>query len=240
MGRDVWDSVGAVGGMVAGGIVGSVFLPSIGAWLISDWISAQLAEDPGRILLFCALAFASGAGLACSIAVPLFKLKEARMKAEKAKLEDAMSGLEDDKADLSGKLAFAEANAKSVLAQDDEDLALVMLRQDFLSGLASIDSAERRQEYVVERLTGSVEDNERFGAAFRDLEKYGCVGGSKTIYMQKNGFSTAFSPGGPTILRTDYPSLRERERRDIVIEARDEAIREFERKSAERRRREMM
>lgn len=39
---------------------------------------------------------------------------------------------------------------------------------------------------------------------------------------------------------TDCPSLRERERRDIVIEARDEAIREFERKSAERRRREMM
>lgn len=85
-----------------------------------------------------------------------------------------------------------------------------------------------------------VDGNERFGAAFRDLDKYGCVGGLRTAYSPKNGFSTAFYPDGPYVLRTDYPSLWERERRDIVIEARDEAIREFERKSAERRRREMM
>lgn len=50
-------------------------------------------------------------------------------------------------------------------------------------------------------------------------------------FAKNLAFSTAFYPDGPYVLR---------DRRDIVIEARDEAIREFERKSAERRRREMM
>lgn len=59
-------------------------------------------------------------------------------------------------------------------------------------------------------------------------------------FAKNLAFSTALYPDGPYVLRTDYPPLRERDRRDIVIEARDEAIREFERKSAERRRREMM
>lgn len=70
---DIWDSVGKVGGIVAAGIFGSVFLPSIVAWLISDWIAEQLAENPSQLLLCCALALAAGAGLACSISVPLFK-----------------------------------------------------------------------------------------------------------------------------------------------------------------------
>lgn len=172
-------------------------------------------------------------------------LESRRLKAEH---EDALRALSKEherevdelREEHAEALAFAEANAKSVLAQDGEDLERVRLRQDVLSTLASIDSAKRRQEYVVEKLAGSVEDNERFGAAFRDLEKYGCVCGSRTVYFPKKGFSTAFSPDGPYVLRTDYPSLRERERRDIVIEARDEAIREMERKAAEARRREMM
>lgn len=201
-------------------------------------VSSVWSEVPSSVsMVACLLFYLAGFLASC------YRSADEAMRAKKAH-EEEIAGKNAEmkamRADFAKNLAFAEENAKSVLAQDGEDLALVMLRQDFLSGLASIDSAERRQEYVVERLTGSVKDNERFGAAFRDLEKYGCVGGSRTVYSPKKGFSTAFYPDGPFVLRTDYPSLRERERRDIVIEARDEAIREFERKSAERRRREMM
>lgn len=162
---------------------------------------------------------------------------EEEMRLASKEHEDEIEALNAEHAE---RVAFAEANAKSVLAQNGEDLALVRLRQEVLSALASIDSAERRREYVVERLSASVVDNERFGAAFRDLEKYGCVGGSKTVYFPKKGFSTGFSEGGPSILRTDYPSLRERERRDIVAEARDEALMAVERREADKARRARM
>lgn len=140
---------------------------------------------------------------------------------------------------------LAGIGVSSVWSEVPSAVSMVACLLFYLAGFLascyrSADETGRRQEYVVESLEESVDGNERFGAAFRDIEKYGCVGGSRTAYSPKKGFSTALYPDGPYVLRTDYPSLWERERRDIVIEARDEAIREFERKSAERRRREMM
>lgn len=201
-------------------------------------VSSVWSEVPSAVsMVSCLLFYLVGFLASC------YRSADEAIRANKAH-EDEIAGKNAEmkamRAEFAKNLAFAEANAKSVLAQDGEELARVKLRQDVLSTLASIDSAGRRQEYVVESLAESVDGNERFGAAFRDLEKYGCVGGSRTVYSPKNGFSTAFYPDGPYVLRTDYPPLRERDRRDIVIEARDEAIREFERKSAERRRREMM
>lgn len=201
-------------------------------------VSSVWNEVPSAVAMAaCLLFYLAGFLTSC------YRSADEAMRAKKAHEEEIArknAEMKAMRAEFAKNLAFAEANAKSVLAQDGEDLARVRLRQDVLSTLASIDSAGRRQEYVVESLAESVDGNERFGAAFSDLEKYGCVGGSRTVYFPKKGFSTAFSPDGPYVLRTDYPSLRERERRDIVIEARDEAMREVEKAAADRMRRERM
>ena len=104
---DVWDSVGKVGGIVAAGIFGSVFLPSLASWLISDWIAEQLAENPSQLLLCCALALAAGAGLACSISVPLFKRRVFRAEKD----ADAKNASRKRIEELEEKLGGAEADA---------------------------------------------------------------------------------------------------------------------------------
>ncbi|MGO5315842.1 hypothetical protein ACTQZK_01760 [Paraeggerthella sp. LCP19S3_G8] len=85
---DVFDSIAKYGGVGAAGIFGSVFFPAIILSSINGWLEEQMAANQNALVLSCALAAIAGAGIACSIAIPVMKWRvAARIKAKDAELE---------------------------------------------------------------------------------------------------------------------------------------------------------
>lgn len=95
---DFWDSAAKFGGVMACGIFGSVFAPAMLSTLIDGWISEQMAENPVALSFSCVLAALAGAGVACSVAIPVLKKKHskaastiAEIKAENEELVEKVS-----------------------------------------------------------------------------------------------------------------------------------------------------
>ncbi len=75
---DFWDSTAKFGGVIAGSIFGSVFAPVALSKLITGWLDEQIATNPLALAFSCVLAALMGAGIACSIAIPVLKRRNAK------------------------------------------------------------------------------------------------------------------------------------------------------------------
>lgn len=106
---DIWDSAAKFGGVVAGCILGSVFAPAALSVLIDDWIAEQLAANPVALVFSCVLAALAGAGIACSIAIPVLKRRNAKSAKRIKELETERDAATDRAVKLDEKRATLKA-----------------------------------------------------------------------------------------------------------------------------------
>lgn len=114
---DFWDSTARFGGIVAGGIVGSVFAPAVLSALIGDWIAGQLAASPAALVFSSALAALAGAGVACSIAIPVLKRGRSGDVRRIAELEARLAPYEDEEAATAAVLDAADGPVAALLSR---------------------------------------------------------------------------------------------------------------------------
>lgn len=150
------------------------------------------------------------------------QLHDAEKRAEKAEAELGS---------LRKSLDLATANAERELIERDENLESVRVRQELLNELASAKTPEMMRRIILERLDESrPSDNQKYGAALKDLVKYGCVVGVSIPDFANGGTYVPYTGEDLSVARGDYPSLRERERMDLLREVQgmiDETIGEF-------------
>lgn len=134
-------------------------------------------------------------------------------------------------ANMRESLDIATANAERELSEKGENLESVRVRQGLLNELSGAKTQEMMRRIIFERLDESKPaDNQKYGAALRDLIKYGCVTGVSIPDFANGGTYVPYTGDGLSIVRGDYPPLRERERMDLLREVQgmiDASIREF-------------
>lgn len=132
---DIWDSAAKFGGVVAGCILGSVFAPAALSVLIDDWIAEQLAANPVALVFSCVLAALAGAGIACSIAIPVLKRRNAKSAKRIKELEierDAAAERADDLDEKRARLkALLDARRDNIVDKfREEDPFIKMMAMD--------------------------------------------------------------------------------------------------------------
>lgn len=107
-------------------------------------------------------------------------------------------------------------NSEAYLSERGEKLKDVEFRQQIIDTVCSLGNAEKAKAYILEKMEGPIEDNERYGSALVDLKRYGCLDGYEIVEFPGRGRkSIAFGGKGVTVSRRDYPSSRERDMEDI-------------------------
>lgn len=128
---DIWDSAAKFGGVVAGCILGSVFAPAALSVLIDDWIAEQLAANPVALVFSCVLAALAGAGIACSIAIPVLKRRNAKSAKRIKELETERNAATDRAVDPKRFAAFEEWERETsefmAMPRDRKQLILEMI-----------------------------------------------------------------------------------------------------------------
>lgn len=119
---DVFDSVAKTGGVAAAGILGSVFFPAIVSSSIDGWLKEQMAANPNALVFSCILAAIAGAGIACSIAIPVMRWWSAKLTKTKdteiSELQNRVTDFEKTQEQLDEVLAEREENLPKPLTGD--------------------------------------------------------------------------------------------------------------------------
>lgn len=149
-------------------------------------------------------------------------------------LHDAEKRAERAEAELGSlrkSLDLATANAERELIERDENLESVRVRQELLNELASAKTPDMMRRIILERLDESrPSDNQKYGAALKDLVKYGCIAGVSLPDFANGGTYVPYTGEDLSVIRADYPSLRERERIDLLEDVQgmiDQSIRQL-------------
>lgn len=150
------------------------------------------------------------------------QLRDAERRAEVA---------ESEAGSLRESLDLATANANRALSETGGDLESVRVRQRMLNELAGARTPDMMRRIIDERVASAApSDNQKYGAALKDLVRYGCVAGVSIPDFANDGTYVPYTGEDLSVIRGDYPSLRERQRMDLINEVQvmiDKAIREF-------------
>ncbi len=112
---DVFDSIAKTGGVAAAGILGSVFFPAIISSSIDGWLKEQMAANLNALVFSCILAAIAGAGIACSIAIPVMKWRAAeRLKAK----DDELTAKDTEIVELEKQVAELEKRPRQEQLDD--------------------------------------------------------------------------------------------------------------------------
>lgn len=203
---DIWDSAAKFGGVVAGCILGSVFAPAALSVLIDDWIAEQLAANPVALVFSCVLAALAGAGIACSIAIPVLKRRNAKSAKRIKELE-----IERDAAtDRAVKLDEKRATLKAMLDARRDNIVDKFREEDPFIKMMAMDAYDN----------GGISDP--FDFIFAELIRSELLGYTNAYFIEES----LIPSGTKWILRDDLraaidedpsllaPSRAARERRD--------------------------
>ena len=140
-----------------------------------------------------------------------------------------------------GEYELMKKNASGYLAQRGETEGDVRFRQEIVDTVDKLGNPGKAQEYLLEKMRGSIADNEFYGRALLDLKRYGCLDGYEIAEFSGRGrMSIAFGGGGVTVKRRDYPSARERDLEDIRELVDEQIEKALEKRDARNRRLERM
>lgn len=237
-GKRAWEVFGWFGAAA----VGTAFPVAVG-WLSGSFAEvASYASDPERLwslvawsAAFLFAGFAVGLVVRHVAAMAQLTKKDTALDVARSELDSALERLSDRYAEidrLEHSLRLAEANSETSLRDRGESLEDVRLRQQMLDVMSGMGSQERIVAYLEEKVHGgTTEDNERYGRAVRDLVRYGCLEGASVPDFANDGEMLLYTcPEQIRVLRSEYPSLWERRRVEIMEDVDEhitDALREF-------------
>lgn len=237
-GKRAWDVFGWFGGPAA-----TMILSAVVGWVTGSFPDvASYASDPERLahlvtwsLAFLLFGVAVGVIIRHVAATAQLTKKDTALDVARSERDSALERLSDREAEidrLERSLRLAEANSDAVLREDGESFEEVRLRQQMLDVMSGMGSQERIVAYLEEKVHGgTTEDNERYGRAVRDLVRYGCLEGASVPDFANDGEMLLYTCLEQIrVLRSEYPSLWERRRVEIMEDVDEhivDAFREF-------------